>query len=127
MFIKNRLTQILIRESYHGVSFDLTQKRDTRKRTLQKTLSFSLLNPHVYSDTVFFIGNISKNLEFDEKLFFGMGASMSSIIFFFTTGYLSRVFSEYLSNEKIMKKIDLIIILIMSFLVLGIVYKAVTN
>jgi arginine exporter protein ArgO len=52
---------------------------------------------------------------------------MSSIIFFFTTGYLSRVFSEYLSNEKIMKKIDLIIILIMSFLVLGIVYKAVTN
>ena len=116
-----------IRESYHGVSFDLTKKRDTRKRILQKTLGFSLLNPHVYSDTVFFIGNISKNLEFDEKLFFGMGASMSSIIFFFTTGYLSRVCSEYLSNEKIMKKIDLIIILIMSFLVLGIVYKAVTN
>ena len=85
------------------------------------------MNPHVYSDTVFFIGNISKNLEFDEKLFFGMGASMSSIIFFFTTGYLSRVFSEYLSNEKIMKKIDLIIILIMSFLVLGIVYKAIMN
>ena len=102
-----------IRESYHGVSFDLTKKRDTRKRILQKTLGFSLLNPHVYSDTVFFIGNISKNLEFDEKLFFGMGASMSSIIFFFTTGYLSRVFSEYQSNEKIMKKIDLIIILIM--------------
>ena len=116
-----------IRESYHGVSFDLTKKGDKRKRILQKTLGFSLLNPHVYSDTVFFIGNISKNLEFDEKLFFGMGASMSSIIFFFTTGYLSRVFSEYLSNEKIMKKIDLIIILIMSFLVLGIVYKAIMN
>ena len=116
-----------IKESYKGVSFDLTKKKNSQKSILQKTLGFSLLNPHVYSDTVFFIGNISKNLEFNEKLFFGLGASMSSIIFFFTTGYLSRVFSEYLSNERIMKKIDLIIIFTMSFLVLGIVYKALIN
>ena len=116
-----------IRENYRGVSFDLTRKRDTRKRTLQKTLGFSLLNPHVYSDTVFFIGNMSKHLEFDEKIFFGLGASMSSIIFFFTTGYLSRLFSRYLSNKRIMKKIDFIIVLMMSFLVLSIVYKAIMN
>jgi len=116
-----------IRESYKGVSFNLTKKQNSQKSILQKTLGFSLLNPHVYSDTVFFIGNISKSLEFNEKLFFGLGASMSSIIFFFTTGYLSRVFSEYLSNERIMKKIDLIIIFTMSFLVLGIVYKALIN
>ena len=116
-----------IKESYKGVSFDLTKKKNSQKSILQKTLGFSLLNPHVYSDTVFFIGNISKSLEFNEKLFFGLGASMSSIIFFFTTGYLSRVFSEYLSNERIMKKIDLIIIFTMSFLVLGIVYKALIN
>ena len=56
-----------IRERYRGVSFDLTRKRDTRKRTLEKTLGFSLLNPHVYSDTVIFIGNKSKHLEFEEK------------------------------------------------------------
>ena len=116
-----------IRERYRGVSFDLTRKRDTRKRTLQRTLAFSLLNPHVYSDTVFFIGNMSKHLEFDEKIFFGLGASMSSIIFFFTTGYLSRLFSRYLSNKRIMKKIDFIIVLVMSFLVLSIVYKAIMN
>ena len=116
-----------IRESYKGVSFNLTKKQNSQKSILQKTLGFSLLNPHVYSDTVFFIGNISKSLEFNEKLFFGLGASMSSIIFFFTTGYLSRAFSEYLSNERIMKKIDLIIIFTMSFLVLGIVYKALIN
>ena len=82
-----------IRETYNGVSFNLTKKGGTRKRILLKTLGFSLLNPHVYSDTVFFIGNISKDLDLDEKLFFGLGASMSSITFFFTTGYLSRSFS----------------------------------
>ena len=116
-----------IRETYNGVSFNLTKKGGTRRQILLKTLGFSLLNPHVYSDTVFFIGNISKDLDLDEKLFFGLGASMSSITFFFTTGYLSRSFSEYLSNEIIMKKIDLIIISIMSFLVLGILYKAIIN
>ena len=116
-----------IRDRYRGVSFDLTRKSDTRKRTLQMTLGFSLLNPHVYSDTVFFIGNMSKHLEFDEKIFFGLGASMSSIIFFFTTGYLSRFFSRYLSNKRIMKKIDFIIVLMMSFLVLSILYKAIMN
>jgi len=70
---------------------------------------------------------MSKHLEFDEKIFFGLGASMSSIIFFFTTGYLSRLFSRYLSNKRIMKKIDFIIVLMMSFLVLSILYKAIMN
>lgn len=113
-----------IRESYRGVSFNLEKKGEARKRILIKALGFSLLNPHVYSDTVFFIGNVSKDLQLEEKIFFGIGASLASITFFFLTGYLSQSFSDYLSNEKIMKKIDLLIILIMCFLVLGIVYKA---
>ena len=30
-----------------------------------KTLGFTYLNPHVYSDTVFFLGNFSKNFSLD--------------------------------------------------------------
>ena len=30
-------------------------------KILIKTLGFTYLNPHVYSDTVFFLGNFSKN------------------------------------------------------------------
>ena len=33
-----------------------------------KTLGFTYLNPHVYSDTVFFLGNFSKNFILDQKI-----------------------------------------------------------
>ena len=59
-----------------------------------KTLGFTYLNPHVYSDTVFFIGNFSKNFLLNDKIMFGVGASISSFIFFFTIGYLSKLFSK---------------------------------
>ena len=48
-----------------------------------KTLAFTYLNPHVYSDTVFFLGNFSKNLLIIDKYYFGIGASVASFIFFF--------------------------------------------
>ena len=49
-----------------------------------KTLAFTYLNPHVYSDTVFFLGNFSKNLLVIDKYHFGIGASIASFLFFFT-------------------------------------------
>ena len=44
-------------------SFDInTEKQDISfKNVIIKTLGFTYLNPHVYSDTVFFLGNFSKN------------------------------------------------------------------
>ena len=59
-----------------------------------KTLGFTYLNPHVYSDTVFFLGNFSKNFLVFEKIYFGIGATMSSFLFFFTIGYLSNFLSN---------------------------------
>ena len=35
---------------------------------LLKTLAFTYLNPHVYSDTVFFLGNFSKNYLLNQKI-----------------------------------------------------------
>ena len=83
-----------------------------------KTLGFTYLNPHVYSDTVFFLGNFSKDFTLLQKYNFGIGASFASIIFFFLIGYLSQYFSKYLQNDKIWKLINLIIIFFMSFIAL---------
>ena len=82
-----------------------------------KTLGFTYLNPHVYSDTVFFLGNFSKNFLLIEKLYFGIGATISSFIFFFTIGYLSKFLSKYLKNKKTWKIINFFIIGFMVFLV----------
>ena len=56
-----------------------------------KTLGFTYLNPHVYSDTVFILGNFSKNLTMNQKIFFGMGATISSFLFFFPSFFILRV------------------------------------
>ena len=83
-----------------------------------KTLGFTYLNPHVYSDTVFFLGNFSKDLILKEKIFFGLGASLSSFIFFFILGYMSKYLSNYLKTEKTWKIINIFIIIFMSFLLI---------
>ena len=81
-----------------------------------KTLAFTYLNPHVYSDTVFFLGNFSKNLLVIDKYYFGIGASIASFLFFFIIGYLSNFLSKYLQSDKIWKKINLFIIIFMSII-----------
>ena len=103
-----------IRENRKEVIIDKNNVRKSFFETIYRTFGFTYLNPHVYSDTVFFLGNFSKNFLVSEKYLFGIGASISSFIFFFALGYLSKYLSNYLKNEKIWKIINLIIILFMS-------------
>ena len=91
------------------------------KNIVLKTLGFTYLNPHVYSDTVFFLGNFSKNFFFIDKIYFGIGASISSFLFFFILGYASNYFSKFLNNEKIWKLINSFIILFMSGIIFYII------
>ena len=90
---------------------------------ITKTLAFTYLNPHVYSDTVFFLGNFSKNLLIIDKYYFGIGAAISSFIFFFSIGYMSKYLSKYLQSQRVWKKINLFIIVFMSILALYILIE----
>ena len=91
-------------------------KKSSFIQVIYRTIGFTYFNPHVYSDTVFFLGNFSKDFLIQQKYLFGIGASISSIIFFFTLGYLSKYLSNYLKSDKVWKTINLIIILFMSCL-----------
>jgi L-lysine exporter family protein LysE/ArgO len=82
-----------------------------------KTLGFTYLNPHVYSDTVFILGNFSKNFQLNEKILFGIGASIASFLFFFLLGYLSKLLSKYAESKIIWNIINIFIIIFMSFLI----------
>ena len=93
-----------------------TQNKDSLFVIIIRTLGFTYLNPHVYSDTVFFLGNFSKDFLIQNKYLFGTGATISSFIFFFTLGYLSKYLSNYINNQKIWRIINWIIVLFMSLL-----------
>jgi|TARA_B110000438_G_scaffold303323_1_gene364289 L-lysine exporter family protein LysE/ArgO len=82
-----------------------------------KAFGFTYLNPHVYSDTVFFLGNFSKDLILNQKILFGLGASLSSFLVFFLLGYASKYLSKYLKTKKIWKLINIFIIAFMTVLI----------
>ena len=90
-----------------------------------KTLGFTYLNPHVYSDTVFFLGNFSKNFIINQKILFGFGASIASFIFFFVIGYLSKYLSRYAQSENVWKIINISIIGFMSLLTIFVILETV--
>jgi L-lysine exporter family protein LysE/ArgO len=108
-----------------AVNFDTDVTSITAFNILLKTLGFTYLNPHVYSDTVFFLGNFSKNFIVNQKIFFGIGASIASFLFFFLIGYLSKYLSKFATKQKVWNIINILIIIFMSFLTLFIITRMI--
>ena len=106
-----------------SIDFNSNTKDISKFNILLKTLGFTYLNPHVYSDTVFFLGNFSKNFLINQKVLFGLGASIASFLFFFLIGYLSKYLSKYAQDQKIWKIINLFIIIFMSALTVFIFFN----
>jgi len=107
------------------INLDNETKKISKFNIFLKTLGFTYLNPHVYSDTVFFLGNFSKNFILDQKILFGVGASVASFLFFFVIGYLSKYLSHYAQNEKIWKIINSFIIGFMSLLTIYVILDTI--
>jgi len=112
---------------YKETTFKAEKYKSSLSIVSFKTLSFTYLNPHVYSDTVFFLGNFSKNFHITHKYLFGLGASISSFIFFFSLGYLSKLLSKQLNNQETWKVINAFIILFMGSLGLFILIEIVID
>jgi len=112
---------------YKETSLEIDNNKSSLKNIVLKTLGFTYLNPHVYSDTVFFLGNFSKNFFITHKYLFGIGASISSFIFFFALGYLSKLLSKYLNNSEIWKAINAFIIIFMGSLALYVLIEIIIN
>ena len=107
------------------VTIDQNSNFIEKKNVIFKTLGFTFLNPHVYSDTVFFLGNFSKSFILNQKILFGAGASIASFLFFFTIGYLSKYLSQYAQSLKVWKTINIFIISFMSLLTIFVIMETI--
>ena len=107
------------------ITFIFKNENVSKTEILLKTLGFTYLNAHVYSDTVFFLGNFSKNFLLNEKIFFGLGASIASFFFFFLLGYMSTFFSKFAQNDIVWKFINMFIIFFMSALTIYIIRETI--
>lgn len=112
-----------LRNAKNGVALTQTsQPATSTKQTILMSLGFSLLNPHVYLDTVVLIGGYSaKFTHLAERFYFGAGASSFSTVWFFGLALLASASSRFLNNPKAMRVVSLLsgIILILLSIKLG--------
>ena len=111
-------------------SFHIPLEVNTSKEVIPKsaiiaqTLGFTFLNPHVYSDTVFILGNLSKSFDFlNQKILFGIGATLASFLFFYFIGYMGYFLRRYFLNKKIWNITNVIIIIYLIGLVIFLVFS----
>lgn len=81
------------------------------KRTLATLLALTFLNPHVYLDTVVLIGSISA--QYDSRPWFGAGAVLASVSFFFILGYGARLLGPLFASPSAWRILDALIALTM--------------
>ena len=121
-FIKDKIDEFKARYKIKNI-----KKSKNLKNIIFKTLGFTYLNPHVYSDTVFILGNLSKNFKLEDKFYFALGASFASIIFFYSLGYMSSMFAGFIKKKSTWNYINTFIITFMSILVIYISYDTYTR
>lgn len=88
-------------------------KQEGLKETILLLLAFSLLNPHVYLDTVVLIGGLSAAQGEIGKYWFGAGASSASFVWFFSLAYAGRWLAPVFARPRAWQILDLIIGIIM--------------
>ena len=73
---------------------------------LAQAAAFTLLNPHVYLDTVLLVGSIGAQQPSDLRGWFVAGASMASVVWFGTLGYGARWLAPWFAQPKAWQILD---------------------
>jgi L-lysine exporter family protein LysE/ArgO len=70
------------------------------------TLAVTLLNPHVYLDTVMILGSVGGQFQGNEKIAFAVGTMLASIIWFYSLAGAAAKMSPWLNQPKVKRAID---------------------
>jgi L-lysine exporter family protein LysE/ArgO len=81
-------------------------------KVITTVIAMSLLNPHVYLDTVIFVGGVGNTFG-DNRWFFAYGAMLASLVWFTSIGYGAKAASRFMSKPLFWKVLDGLIAIIM--------------
>lgn len=78
----------------------------SRRQVLLACLAFTLLNPHVYLDTVVLLGSLSTRYPGELRWAFAAGACVASVAWFCTLGYGARLLQPMFRNPTAWRVLD---------------------
>lgn len=96
-------------------------KEQSVAKLMLTTLAITLLNPHVYLDTLVIIGGIGGTLNLEEKHWFLLGSVLASFIWFFGLGYASKKLIPFFESSKTWVILDSLIGVVMCWIATGLV------
>ncbi len=109
-----------------GVLDESGEGPQSLKAAVLITLAVTLLNPHVYIDTILLLGSISLQFEGNGRYAFGAGAVSASFLWFFSLSLGGKILSPVFKNPMAWKVLDLLITMIMWFIAFNLV-KSLLN
>jgi L-lysine exporter family protein LysE/ArgO len=86
---------------------------DGRGRTLLACLGFTLLNPHVYLDTVVLLGSLSTPYAGAGRWSFAAGAGSASVLWFSALGYGARLLLPVFRSPAAWRAFDMLVAALM--------------
>ena len=109
-----------LKSAIKGTSSMQIEYQDTKNNSLLKvvlaTLAVTLLNPHVYLDTVVIVGGIAGTLTSEQKIAFLIGAVCVSFIWFFGIGYGARLLTPLFKQKRMWVILDCLVGLVMFYI-----------
>ncbi|NGZ86560.1 LysE/ArgO family amino acid transporter [Duganella aceris] len=84
-----------------------------RRTVIAAMLAFSLLNPHVYLDTVVLLGSIGGQQAGNGRWYFAFGAMLASLLWFTSLGLGARYLTPVFAKPRAWQILDGIIALVM--------------
>ncbi|ULJ62591.1 LysE/ArgO family amino acid transporter [Wielerella bovis] len=105
----NSLRSALSTEQHSLVAQTENSNQGSLKTTILGVLAVTLLNPHVYVDTLMLIGGIAATLSDSDKIWFLLGALSASFIWFFGLSYGARLLRPIFANPRAWKILETLI------------------
>jgi L-lysine exporter family protein LysE/ArgO len=89
-----------------------TGQSGSLKQVVITTLALTYLNPHVYLDTVIFLGSIGNQFG-ENRWFFATGAAVASIIWFSLVGFGAKAAAGIMAKPSFWRVLDSLIAIVM--------------
>lgn len=91
----------------------LNQTLRGKRAVILGALAVTVLNPHLYLDTVVILGSIGGQFEGQDRIAFAIGTMMASLVWFFSLSIGAAKLGPTLSKPKVKQGIDITVAIMM--------------